>query len=175
MSKFFTPTNSGRITKMVDTVGMLAKSAASNKATTEDINTMFEPLVAALQEMGVEVSYDLDDAQASAPQVEAPSDHLEEIMDRPNRLRTASDGTPREPGKNAHSMREYKPLWASVQEMAEQAPMDDLGQAVIVYAKRLEDALFTVQDRDPALTKENKTPLLDEPVEEDDDDDDAWD
>lgn len=156
MSKFFTPTNNGRITKMVDTVGMLAKSAASNKASTEDINTMFEPLIAAMQEMGVEVSYDFDDDQAPAPQAE----------------RVAPDGTAREASVNTHAKSEYKPLWKSVQEMAEVAPMVELGQAVIVYAKRIEDSLFTLQDRDPKVVEQN---LQAQAELEEDDDDDAWD
>lgn len=171
MSKFFTPTNEGRVAKMVDMVAMLEKSALSNKATTEEIDQLFEPLLDAMRDLGVT----LGGAAAPAPQPLSDDEHVAEIMDRPNQYRKAADGTPRQPSANGHSVSEHLPLWASVQKMAEQAPLDDLGQAVIVYARRLEDTLFTIQDRDPALSKENKTPMPEAPEPQEDGDDDAWD
>ncbi|MEO1208411.1 MAG: hypothetical protein AAFX78_02615 [Cyanobacteria bacterium J06638_20] len=166
MSKFHTPTNEGRIDKMVATVEMLDKSAKSNKASTEDIDTLVAPLLDALRELGATIG--TSDRPVSAPE---PTPRV--VGEEPH---TAPDGTPREPGPHPYMKGEYKPLWMSIKEMAEQAPLMDLGQAMVVYTQRVEDALFMVQDSDPDLVKQNKTPMPETaPVEEEDEDDDAWD
>lgn len=171
MADFFTPTNKARVEKMVATIEMLAKSARSNKASAQDFNELLDPLTQAIADLQRELGGSL------ASPAEQVSSDPGDITDRSKAIRTAPDGTPRAPGPNGSSMQEYKPLWVSVVEMSEKAPLDDLGQAVIVYAKRLEDMMFTIQDHDESLVKENKTSVPEPDIEpdiEDEDDDDAW-
>lgn len=173
MSNFFTPTNEGRVQKMVDMVeGPLTKSANSNKATHEDWYTLFAPLFDALREVGLDIE-NVDQPTPATEPGEGATGRAAELIGRENQLRRAPDGTLREPSEGApHSMTQYKPLWASVMDMAKEAPIEELGQAMVVYATRMDDMMHTCIDRQEKVSKTDPSP---EPEVEEDDDGDAWD
>ena len=114
MSKFRTPTNVGRIDKMISIVGLLAASAGSNKATDEELAELFEPLLVQLRSLNL-----LDAA--------------------PARLDTTA---PARGGCSAPPAPTHKPSnWATIHDMAQNAPLADLTTAMAVFLNRLDEEL----------------------------------
>lgn len=175
MSKFHTATNEKRVDKMVEALGHLKKSAVSNKATKVEIGQLFAPFFEAYDEL-------MADGKGDAPVENVTQAIMHDVMtgsgpdfnSREGDLVPAADGTPRERGANPDTR---TPLWSSIKVMAEQAPLEDLGQAVAVYATRLDDALYEIKQADLGVAKANKTPKLSAPIPpaQVDEGDDAWD
>lgn len=109
MSGFNNPTNETRVLRMAETLGLIEKSAKSNRATPEEVAELLRPLLDELRDLGV-----LD----TAPSREAPP-----------------EPSPR--GRVGASA----PTWASVIDMAREAPLKDLSNAVAVFLTRLEEEL----------------------------------
>lgn len=121
MTGFINDTNAGRIAKMRDTVALLAKSAKSNKAPTEEIREVFAPLIEALDNIGAIAS------SGAAPEPE------------PSGLR--QDGLPVPDHLKKGSAYEARPTWVDVRQMCEEAPLEHLTVALAVYMNRVDDAL----------------------------------
>lgn len=128
MSNFHTDTNKGRVAKMCDTVGLLQKSAKSNRATPEEINELMLPLVDALRDLGVTVvkngdfvsaTVDLASGEVTAAEKTAP----------PRHPRAWTDGRP------------DSPAYATLHDLALNAPFADIGPALAVLTTRLDEAL----------------------------------
>lgn len=131
MSKFHTDTNRGRVGKMQDIIALLAKSARSNKASLEDIRSLFEPVISDLHKLGL---YDLFGGGQSGQDM----DDLKEAMT------TAPDF---EPGRTFQSPVDYRaPTLVS---LARKASMEELHQVVTHYHLRVDDIAFAIRAQDP--------------------------
>lgn len=117
---FTNDTNRGRVERMVETLGLLQKSARSNKADDGEIERLLIPMLAALGELGIVTTRGVPPPPVSASYEE----------------RKAQEDAQRwlPPGMQ-------KPTWADVREMAEKAPLPELSAALAVYMNRVDEAL----------------------------------
>lgn len=113
---FENDTNTGRVEKMIDILGLITKSATSNRASDDQVREMLKPLVAQLADIR---AFDEDTDQDNETSV------LDRLPDQ------------QAPRKGAWGV--SAPPWASVHDMAVSASLDDLEGAVIVYLQRCAD------------------------------------
>ena len=99
---FANDTNRGRVQRILDLLGLIEKSAQSNRAAQEDLAEMLAPLT--------------------------------------ERLTSADLLTP-EPPEVARRSTTRVPQWATIRQMAEEAPLHDLTVALAVYMNRVDEAL----------------------------------
>ena len=117
MSGFFNDTNHGRVAKMRDVVGVMNKSALSNKATPEEWAQMLQPLTQIIE--GVTKGASTDFRGRVYPATEKPA----------------------APPLAATQPRHKEPQWATIRRMAEEASLADLTVAMAVYLNRIDEEL----------------------------------
>lgn len=81
MSGFENNTNTGRVEKMIDTLGLIEKSAKSNKADAAQISALLAPLMAKLNAMGVGTGETVEASPETAPAVSEEDGRPQTISD----------------------------------------------------------------------------------------------
>jgi len=113
---FSNGTNNKRVNSIVDTVALLSKSAASNKATTDEIWDTLSPAMDAISA--------LVGAETQSP--DTPTESSSEPVKQKNCL-------------NGRGMKERP--WENIKQMAEEASLGDLTIAMAVYLNRIDEAI----------------------------------
>lgn len=127
MGGFANDTNTNRVAKMCDTLALIQKSARSNKASDEDVRGLLTPLLEVLSEMN---AFHSGGAVPEPPELPL----LGEVAVRaapPDHVRVERGGD--------------TPIWVSVRQMCQEAPLSELTTALAVYMNRVDEALHDVK------------------------------
>lgn len=123
----FTGTNKGRVDKITEIVGHLQKSVNANKPTPDEVWQLLQPAIDSISALCGAEAQQPDRAEApEAPAVQEPSQ-------------------PDVPG-GAWADKHHPARWATIHDMAAQAPLDELTIAMRVYLNRIEEELETTRD-----------------------------
>ena len=148
---FDNPTNRGRALKIVDALAHVEKSAASNRATADEITEICAPVVEMLRLMGaLPPAITLTQADLAAPPVPEAQQATPEVPAEPVEAVRALEGreTPLKaaevPG-GAWAADRNAPAWAIIRDAAASAPLSDIAAAMTVYATRMDDAIHRLK------------------------------
>jgi len=148
---FDNPTNRGRALKIVEALAHVEKSAASNKATPDEIAHICAPVVEMLRLMGAlplaptltqsEIAVIVGpDVVQDAPEPPAERPEAGGMMLPRETPRKAAEGR-----GGAWAADSNAPAWAIIRDAAVNAPLSDLAAAMAVMATRMDDALYRLK------------------------------
>ena len=120
-------TNTTRVQKMIETLGLILKSAHSNQAEPHAIQDMLRPLTDELAKLGVNTVGTIPEQEEQAQQEELWQ------QDKQDNTRSSIAQEKTWGGKS--------PQWQNVREMAEKAELKDLVYALAVFMNRIDDVL----------------------------------
>ncbi len=142
---FDNPTNRGRALKIVEALAHVEKSAASNKASPDEVAEICAPVVDMLRRMGaLPPGITLTPADA-APMPEARAEPAEiaalsHSAEKAAEVRIAPHSAAEVPG-GRWAADQNAPAWAIIRDAAASAPLSDLAAAMAVMATRIDEGL----------------------------------
>lgn len=148
-------TNRGRVTKMVDMVGLIEKSAETNNATAEEMWDLMQPIVDAIENLLSDDSGDADD-ESDQPESDVPviNDGEEDRpMNAPELNAERPEGHPAAvPGSTADEVvpnavpgSQQDARWFSILQAAKEAPLSELSRAMGIYTSRVDDLVRSLE------------------------------
>lgn len=106
---FFNDTNHKRVEKMQETLALIRKSGDSNKVDREAMWSMLEPVI-----------NQIGDMIGEEPQKPEPTEQPAPTVERTHKTQPL-------------------PMWVTIRQMAEEAPLKELTQAMAIFINRFEE------------------------------------